>query len=184
MKMLLSGSPSSHSCWQFPSISWTRPLLSDWLVGTSFAGCYASSQPPGPNRLSPAPLPWLCPIVALETEQQTVNGCRLVAGYLCQWLFETRRVPSDNVGLQCLDAMLRNGLCLCASRLFYQLLEQQPSSAPSRRPQAPSPGRPGPAGSGTGRRSTAGHLVKENQNKVKSSSLKTINYQCCKAIKN
>lgn len=67
MKMLFCGSPSFHSCWQFPSISWTRPLLSDWPVGTSSAGCYGNSRPPGPNLPSPAPLLWFCPIVALET---------------------------------------------------------------------------------------------------------------------
>lgn len=67
MKMLFCGSPSSHSCWQFPSISWTRPLLSDWPAGTSCVGCYGNSRPLGPNLLFPAPLPWFCPIVALET---------------------------------------------------------------------------------------------------------------------
>lgn len=66
MKMLFSGSPSFHSCWQFPSISWTRPLLLDWPAGTSSVGCYESSRPQGPNLLFLEPLPWFCPIVALE----------------------------------------------------------------------------------------------------------------------
>lgn len=136
MKMLLSGSPSFHSCWQFPSISWTRPLLLGWLVGTSFAGCYASSQPPVPNRLSPAPPPWLCPIVALETEKQTVNGGRLAAGCLCQWLVETSRIPPDDVRLECLVQCNDSVSRLCAflpvawATAFISTVSPTPSSIP------------------------------------------------------
>lgn len=162
MKMLLSGSPSFHSYWQFPSISWTRPLLLDWPVGTSSAGCYASSPPPGPGLLSPAPLPWLCPIVALQTAKQTVNGGgRLVAGWLRQWLAQIRWRwrRSEKTQVKCLGVPEWRHLCLYVPTLSHQLLERQPSSAPSRRRPAPSPGRRDPAGSSTGRCSTAGRLV-------------------------
>lgn len=47
-------------------------------------------------------------------------------------------------------------------QVFYRLLEQQLSSAPSLQRQAPSPGMQDPAGSNTGTHSTAGRLETEH----------------------
>lgn len=83
-------------------------------------------------------------------ESQTLNNSCLNR-WLARWVVSVVSLRMHNSVLGCIKIVVRKNT-------FYQLLEQQLSSAPSRQHQAPSPGMQDPAGSNTGTRSTAGHL--------------------------
>lgn len=90
-------------------------------------------------------------------ESQTLNS-----SCLNRWLVEMGGISgqSENAQLRLNFGCIKIVMPQCAQHFntFYQLLEQQLSSALSRQHQAPSPGMQDPVGSNTGTHSTAGHL--------------------------
>lgn len=103
-------------------------------------------------------------------KSQMVNSSRLA-----RWWAE--KFWHQPLGWECTSKCLgaTEWFYVCV-RVFYRLLEQQLSSAPSLQRQAPSPGMQDPAGSNTGTHSTAGRLETEHTHILLTQNTSTVTY--------